>query len=151
MEFVETNGKNKDFVTLCRLLDDNLNRVVGGEKQRMQYTQYNQLDDIHDAIILYDQSIPIACASFKYYEKGTAEVKRVFVREEYRGRRLSLPLMKKLEEKAKMQGYQRLVLETGKLLTEAMGLYKKIGFMVIENYGQYKNMSESVCMEKLLK
>ncbi len=150
MEIIETNGENRDFVTLCRLLDDNLNRIVGGEKQRVQYNQYNQLEDIHDVFIIYDQNLPIACASFKYHEKGTAEVKRVFVREEYRGRGLSLLLMKRLEEKAKMQGYQNLILETGNMLTHAMGLYKKIGFMVIENYGQYKNMKESICMGKLL-
>jgi len=31
-----------------------------------------------------------------------------------------------------------------------MGLYHSIGFKVIENYGQYKNMPESICMEKVL-
>jgi hypothetical protein len=31
-----------------------------------------------------------------------------------------------------------------------MGLYHQIGYLVIENYGQYKGLKESICMQKLL-
>ena len=140
--------KNKDFIMLCQQLDDYLNEVVGGEKQREQYIQYNTLEEIRDVILLYDDDCPIACASFKYYVNGIAEVKRVFLKKEYRGQGLSKKLMKQLEEKAKEQGFHQLILETGNLLSQAMGLYNRLGFEVIENYGQYKNMNESVCMRK---
>jgi len=39
-------------------------------------------------------------------------------------------------------------LETGKKQPEAIALYKKSGYKVIPNYGQYKNVSNSVCMQK---
>jgi hypothetical protein len=42
------------------------------------------------------------------------------------------------------------VLETGIKQNEAMHLYRKSGYIVIENYGPYKNMPESVCMQKRL-
>ena len=42
------------------------------------------------------------------------------------------------------------MLETSRGLEEAIGLYRKIGFKIIENYGQYRDMPESVCMEKFL-
>lgn len=150
MKLIYTNGENEDFINLCQMLDDYLNEIVGGEKQRSQYVRYNKLDDIHDVILIYEDELPIACASFKFYEEGVAELKRVYVHKAYRGRGLSLILMGKLEEKAKEQGFHTLILETGKLLVEAGGLYKKIGYKIIDNYGQYKNMSDSVCMCKML-
>jgi putative acetyltransferase len=148
MDYVYTDGKNKDFVMLCGMLDEYLNGSVGGEKQRAQYAQYNTLEHIRDVIIAYDGGTPAACASFKQYEEGVAEVKRVFVREEYRGRGISRDMMSLLEEKAKERGYSSLILETGAPLTAAIGLYKKLGYRVTENYGQYAVMKESVCMRK---
>ncbi len=150
MEVVYTNGENRDFIRLCQLLDDNLNDAVGREKQSKQYNQYNQLRDIHDVVLIYEGEEPIACAAYKYFEEGTAEVKRVFVRKEFRGRGISVLLMERLEEVAKEQGYQILVLETGKVLLQAVGLYKKIGYTIIDNFGQYKNINESICMSKKL-
>jgi GNAT superfamily N-acetyltransferase len=143
-----TDGEDKDFVLLCQMLDENLNEMVGGFTQRKQYDQYNKPDHIHDVFLLYDQGIPAACASYKFYEEGVAEVKRVFVRKDYRGRGLSKLLMEQVEKKAKEQGYRSLILETGRPLKEAVGLYEKIGYRIIENYGQYKDMPLSVCMRK---
>ena len=40
------------------------------------------------------------------------------------------------------------VLETGIHQQEAIHLYRKSGYLVIENYGPYKNMPESICMQK---
>lgn len=148
MELVYTNGKNKDFVLLCQILDEYLNDIVGGEKQRSQYVQYNTLDQIHDVILIYDKELPVGCASFKQYEESVAEVKRVFVRKEYRGQGLSKLLMVQIQEKAKEKGFKTLILETGKILVEAVGLYNEMGYYIIDNYGQYKDMCESVCMSK---
>ncbi len=148
MNVVYTDGENKDFVLLCQQLDDNLNEIVGGEKQRKEYHQYNKLDQIHDVFLVYDMELPVGCASFKFYEEGVAEVKRVFVRNDYRGQGLSKLLMEQVENKAKEKGYQRLILETGKPLTAALGLYSSLGYKIIENYGQYKNMPLSICMSK---
>jgi GNAT superfamily N-acetyltransferase len=102
-------------------------------------------------ILVYDKNIPVACASFKFHDMRIAEVKRVFVREEYRGAGLAKKLMEELENQAKKRGYTKLILETGIQLPGAMAFYKKIGYSVIENYGQYKNMKESVCMQKEFK
>jgi putative acetyltransferase len=148
MKLLYTNGENKDFVMLCHLLDDNLNELVGGEKQRKEYKQYNKLDAIHDVFVAYDNETPVGCAAFKLYQDGIAEVKRVFVRKDYRGRGLSKLLMEQIEKKAQERGYRSLILETGKPMKEAIGLYSKIGYQVIENYGQYINMPLSVCMRK---
>lgn len=53
-----------------------------------------------------------------------------------------------LEDKAKKQGYSGFILETGVPLVAAMGLYKKMGYVIIDNCGQYKDMQGSICMQK---
>lgn len=150
MRFEYTDGYSKDFIELCHGLDDFLNELVGGEENRSEYIQYNKLDDIHDVVIAYDNDIPAGCASFKKYDDDHAEVKRVFVKKEYRGQGISNDLMKMLEERAREKGFKYLILESGEPLVAAMALYRKIGYKVIPNYGQYINMKESVCMEKKL-
>ena len=150
MKFEHTNGSNTDFVVLCHELDAYLNHIVGGEENRAQYIPYNSLDDIHDAFVAYDGDQAVGCAAIKRYDDESAEVKRVFIREEYRRQGISKELMKLLEQTAKEQGYSCLLLESGEILAEAMALYRKIGFTVIPNYGPYVNMPESVCMKKEL-
>lgn len=148
MNYSYTDGKNKDFISLCGLLDAHLVETFGAKKQEGTYNQYNTLGSIHDVIIAYDGDDPVGCGSFKQYEEGTAEIKRVFVKSEYRGKGISKQIMNMLEEKAIEQGFTALILETGYLLSSARSLYQKMGFTVIDNYGQYKGMIESVCMQK---
>lgn len=150
MEIIYTDGNDERFVSLCRQLDDYLNILVGGKKQRDQYDAYNTLEDIHDVVLIVENDTVAACGSFKDYESGAAEVKRVFTAADFRNRGFGREVMKALEERARSKGYRRLILETGTLLRSAMKMYGDIGFHVIENYGHYADMPESVCMEKCL-
>lgn len=148
MRFEYTDGCNTDFIELCRGLDNFLNELVGGEENRTAYIPYNKLDDIHDVILAYDGDIPVGSASFKKYDDESAEVKRVFIKQEYRGRGISNKLMELLEDAAREKGFRYLILESGEPLVAAMALYRKIGYEAIPNYGQYVDMADSVCMRK---
>lgn len=150
MRFVYTDGGSDDFMELCHGLDHFLNELVGGEENRAEYIPYNQLDDIQDVIVAYDEEIPVGCASFKKYDDECAEVKRVFIKQEYRGKGISKKLMELIEDIARERGYRYLILESGEPLVAAMALYRKIGYKVIPNYGQYKDMPDSICMKKKL-
>ena len=55
-----------------------------------------------------------------------------------------------LEGAARDQGYRYLILESGEPLVAAMALYRKIGYAIIPNYGQYKDMPDSICIKKKL-
>lgn len=147
-EFVD--GSNKDFIMLSSMLDSYLNNLVGGEEHRAEYIPYNQPDDIECVILVYNGDSPIGCVGFKKYDNESAEVKRVFIKNGYRGKGISRKMMNFLEYKAKEKGYRSLILETGEPLIEAMGLYSSIGYKVIPNYGQYINMPDSICMMKKL-
>jgi GNAT superfamily N-acetyltransferase len=150
VRFKHTDGNDSDFISLCHKLDDFLNELAGGEENRLQYIPLNSLQDIHDVMIAYHDDVPVGCASFKRFENDTAEVKRVFVKDNYRGQGISKELMRLLENSAKEKGYAKLILETGEALTAAMGLYRAIGYQVIPNYGAYQCMKDSVCMSKNL-
>ncbi len=56
--------------------------------------------------------------------------------------------MELLEEKGQSEGYIYFILESGEPLVAAMELYRSIGYEIIPNYGQYKDMPDSVCMRK---
>ena len=79
-----------------------------------------------------------------------AELKRVFSKKEYRGMGLAGKLIAKLEENARGNGFETMILETGKPLVAAGKLYEKSGYKRIPNYGQYADMPDSVCMSKSL-
>ncbi len=125
IRFLQSDGCNPDFAELCHELDIFLNELVGGEENRAEYIPYNQLEDIHDVILAYDDNIPIGCAAFKKYDNECAEVKRVFLKPEYRDRGISKKLMAQLENAAKAKGYRYLILESGEPLVAAMHCIKR--------------------------
>jgi len=147
---IRTDGTNADFIELCRLLDENLDELVGKKFQRGEYAQYNTLEHIHHALVFYDGTKAVAGGSFKEFDGTRAELKRVFVRKEYRGQGIAKDLVTSLERWARSCGYSRMILETGEVLSAAMSLYRGLGYAVIPNYGQYACMKNSVCMEKEL-
>lgn len=146
MDFHRTNGTDEDFIENCRLLDMDLDRRVGKEIDRSKYTQYNQLDEIREAIVVYEGGKAIGGGAIRKYDEKSAELKRVFVRPEYQGRGIGSRLVSLLVEWAEELGYKRMLLETGERLAESCAVYKKLGFRVIPNYGPYADMSESLCM-----
>lgn len=97
-----------------------------------------------------DNSHTAACGALRHVNEFTAEIKRMYVKDEYRGRGLSKLILKELEERALNMGYRRIILETGLKQPEAMNLYEKFGYTKIEPYGQHKDDPDSVCYEKIL-
>ena len=148
MEIEFTNGEDPRFIELCRRLDQALDEAVGGHTQREEYDQYNGVDATFRAALFLDKDNPVACGSYKRLSADTAEIKRVFTREDFRGQGLAVKIIGELEKDAASNGYRFLVLETGKPLTAAIRLYEKLGYERIPNYGQYSCMPLSICMRK---
>jgi putative acetyltransferase len=78
-----------------------------------------------------------------------AEVKRVFVLEQYRGRGLSRRIMQFLETELERRGIRLFRLETGIKQPEALGLYRKLGYRERPPFGRYRVDPLSVFMEKV--
>lgn len=152
--FVKCAGTNEDFEENCRLLDMDLDRRVGRVIKRDKYKQYNQLDEIKEAIVIYVDGKAAGAGAIREYQYGdienATELKRVFVREEFQGNGFGTRLVNELLEWASELGYKKVILETGELLQESCHVYRKVGFRKIDNYGPYIDMSESLCMMKEL-
>jgi putative acetyltransferase len=85
------------------------------------------------------------------HDDGTyAEIKRVFVLDEFRGQGLSWRIMEYLEVALEQQGVNLSRLETGIRQPEALGLYRKLGYRERGPFGAYAEDPLSVFMEKRL-
>jgi putative acetyltransferase len=148
MRMLRIDSAHPDFVDLVKLLDADL--AIRDGADHAFYSQFNKIDKIKNAIVAFDGDRPIGCGAIKEFDLATMEVKRMFTLPEYRGRGVASHILNELEKWAGELGYSRCVLETGKRQPEAIALYHKKGYRVIENYGQYKGMENSVCFDKSL-
>jgi len=144
---VRTNSDNSDFRELIILLDRDLQIRDGVEHSF--YAQFNKIDKIREVVVAYENETAVGCGAFKEYSAGAAEIKRMFVRPENRGRGIAGKILTELETWAKELNFSECVLETGLKQPEAVRLYQKSGYEVIPNYGQYVGVENSVCMKKI--
>ena len=99
--------------------------------------------------VLYRGGQPAGCGAVRRLDNGTAELKRMFVAEDQRGRGLGRVLLERLEAEARSIGVTRLVLETGIRQRRAVGLYEAAGFRQIPLYGEYLTSPDtSLCLGK---
>lgn len=94
----------------------------------------------------------VACGAVKLVDDDTTygEIKRVFVDEEQRGKRLASAVMQHLEDYLRTKGVKVVRLEAGPMQPEALGLYRKLGYIERGPFGSYKTDPLSVFMEKNL-
>jgi len=107
--------------------------------------------------------VDIGCAAvmdktgqYEEFEGPVVEVKRVYVRPEYRGNGYSRLLMDEVESQVRRYSQRadrlglRVVLETGTEQPEALNLYRSLGYVPIDTYGEWKNDPLSRCFELIL-
>ena len=144
-----TNSENLDFIELVRFLDADLAERDGDEHSF--YDQFNKIDKIKYAIVAYENEQPAGCGAIKEFAPHIMEVKRMYTLPNSRGRGIASGVLVELEIWATELGYKKCILETGKKQPEAIELYKKSGYKIIQNYGQYAQANNSLCFEKELK
>jgi putative acetyltransferase len=81
---------------------------------------------------------------------GSAELKRMFVRDDARGQGLAGRLLDRIEMDAATSGIQHIELETGPLQYAALALYERRGYARVPNFGPYVGDEFSVCFAKEL-
>lgn len=141
-----TNSDDPDFQALVRELDKDL-AIRNGEDHSF-FAQFNKINAIKHVILAFENEQVVGCGAIKEYDADTMEVKRMFVPLEKRGKGIASAVLKELEHWAKELGYQTCVLETGRKQPEAIAVYKKNNYRIIQNYGQYAGVESSVCFEK---
>jgi len=143
-----TTSDNEDFRLLIAELDKELQSRY--EERQAIYDRYNIIENNGNVVIAYKDEMPVGCGCFKKFDDRSVEIKRMFVRPEYRGQKIAASILQELENWATELNISGTVLETGTKQHEAIHLYQKSGYIVVENYGPYKGLPESICMQKNL-
>lgn len=89
------------------------------------------------------------CVALRKIDDERCELKRLYVRPEFRGLRLGEYLTKTIIEQARLVGYKELLLDTLPFLQSAIHLYEKLGFVLIDKYND-SPMDTSIFMKLTL-
>ena len=141
-----TDSHNREFRSLIKQLDLDLKERYGALQN--EYDKYNKIESLDTVVVAMTEGKAVGCGCFKQFDEQSVEVKRMFVAPEARRRGIGARILAELETWALERGYKRAVLETGKDQPEAITLYRKSGYVLIENYGQYAGFEMSVCFAK---
>lgn len=79
---------------------------------------------------------PVAYGGVQRISDETAEVKRMWVHEEWRGAGLGARMLRELESLAERLGHRRVVLDTNRTLVEAVAMYRRAGYTEIDRYNE---------------
>ena len=101
-------------------------------------------------VVAYDGAEAVATGGLRKSENGAMEIKRMYVKPQWRGRGLSRVVLADLEQRARDLGATRIVLETGEKQPEAIRLYETSGYERIDGFGHYACSPMSVSFGKNL-
>ena len=77
---------------------------------------------------------PVAYGGVRPLPDGSAEIKRMWVDDAWRGAGLGSRMLRELEALAVRRGHGRVVLDTNRTLVEAIAMYERAGYSPVERY-----------------
>jgi len=142
-----TNASDTDFLELVKLLDIDL-QLRDGEEHYF-FAQFNTTEGIKHVVVAYEGDEAVGCGAMRHFSDGVMELKRMFVRQDFRGRGIASQILQELENWTLECGYMSCILETGRKQPEAIALYRKHLYHEIDNFEPYKGIESSMCFEKV--
>jgi GNAT superfamily N-acetyltransferase len=85
-------------------------------------------------LLAREEGVPAGVACMKSIREDTCEIKRMYVRPGYRGKKIGRNLLNQLIQDAKEIGYSKILLDSAQFMSEAHSLYRSVGFKDIELY-----------------
>lgn len=80
------------------------------------------------------EGVAAGCIAMQRLDALHCEMKRLYIRPQFRGKGLARRLVKRLLAEAKKEGYQAMLLDTFPFLQKAIRLYRDLGFYEIASY-----------------
>jgi DNA-binding MarR family transcriptional regulator/GNAT superfamily N-acetyltransferase len=85
-------------------------------------------------VVAVSDGEPVACGGVQTIATGMGELKRMWVHDDWRGAGLGSRLLRHLEAESRTLGHDILRLDTNGALTEAIGMYRRAGYLEIDRY-----------------
>jgi putative acetyltransferase len=142
----EERPDSPDAVALIGELDEHLGALYAVQS-RHGFSVEKLLRDGVKFFIARDGGRPAGCGGVLLVGREYAEVKRMYVRPAFRGRRIGRLMLDHLVEHARQHGLTVIRLETGIHQREAIALYEARGFRKIPPFGPYRDDPVSLCYE----
>ena len=142
MQIVPINTDDERVLRLFSEHDDYMIDFLGDDSHF--YTRYSESENLESIWVACSNDIPIGCIAYRTKSDGVGEVKRLFVRSEYRGNGISKELLNTVEGYAKKQGCHTLFLDTRITLEPATSMYHSFGFSIVFQQGLYIQMEKKL-------
>lgn len=144
MELVLAYDRLKDVLTLLKEYTDMILEQGGDEVRECLKAQQldDELADVQKKYALPNGRLylaladdrPAGCVGLTRNDDDYCEIKRLYIRPEYRGQHLSHILINRIIEDAGSLGYKHMRLDTFPFMDTAIRIYRKYGFYNIERY-----------------
>jgi GNAT superfamily N-acetyltransferase len=134
--------------------DDEVQRLTAAQQAELRERYDGDLEpgtkpsaaDVAVVLVARDvDGTAVGCGALRPLGDGAAEVKRMYVVPEARGRGLSRVLLAGLEAAAAERGWTVLRLETGPRQPEAIRLYEGAGYRPVPAFGDYVDAPDAGC------
>lgn len=138
-----------DARTLIEELEDYLIPLSPPES-RHGYSIEKLLNEQVPFFVIRYNGTPVGCGGVKLFGTDYGEIKRMYVRPQFRGFGFAKLMLNHLADYARSHGVAILRLETGIAQRDAIALYERSGFRSIPPFGEYKPDPLSRFYEKQL-
>jgi GNAT superfamily N-acetyltransferase len=123
--------------SFLRAAEDHLTQLYGAPDSTLPREVFSPPEGGY--LIGWERDVPIAGGGFTRHDSITAEIRRMYVRPEERGRGVARLLLGAVESAVRAAGYARAILDTGPQQPHAEALYRSAGYVDIENFRKGKS------------
>lgn len=107
------------------------------QENRFGYSVENLTQQGVAFFVMRQDDVPAGCGGVQFFGMEYGELKRMFVRPQFRGLGLGKLMLEHLENYTREHNIPLLRLETGIYQKEAISLYKRMGYWVCPPFGEY--------------
>ncbi len=145
----QESPRQAEIVTLVAELDAYLGGLYPAESNHLLDIEGLAAPDMR-FFVARSAGRAVGCGALRIDREGWGEVKRIYVHPAARGGRIGVLILERIEATARGAGLTHLRLETGIHQPEALGLFRRAGFVERGPFADYPVDPLSVYMEKTL-